>query len=87
MNCKHCGGPISSSTYTCQSCGKLATREQINMLKNFKQNSGWDNYTNPNTHYYKSNPAKEYQKKIGIFLIPIVILILLVIALLKIKAG
>lgn len=86
MHCKYCGCAIPSNNYICPKCGKMASKEQIQMLKSFKQNSGWNNYDNPNTSMYKSEKAKEYQKKIGIFLVPIVILILIVIALLKLIA-
>ena len=83
MHCKYCGTSIPSTTRRCPNCGRIASREQIEFLKDFNKNSGWDKYSSKFTSMYKSEKATEIKNKIGIILVPLIILILVIIALLK----
>lgn len=87
MHCKYCGTAIPSTSRRCPNCGRIATREQIEFLKEFNKNSGWDKYSNKNTAMYKSEKAYEKKNIIGIILVPLIILIIVVIALLKVLGN
>mgnify|MGYP001086812160 CR=1 FL=1 len=84
MHCKYCGTSIPSTTKWCPNGGSRARSEQIEFLKDFNKNSGWDKYSNKNTSMYKREKATEIKNKIGIILVPLIILILVIIALLKV---
>lgn len=77
MHCQYCGTAIPSTIKRCPNCGKMASREQMNFLKDFNKNSGWDKYTNKNTSIYKSEKAYERNNKIGIIIVPLIILIII----------
>ncbi|MGM9834951.1 MAG: hypothetical protein ACI31M_04160 [Bacilli bacterium] len=87
MHCKYCHTAIPSKTGICPNCGRMASSEQMQILKDFNKNSGWDRYSNPNTSMYKKESAHEQNKIIGIILVPLVILILIVIALIRVLTG
>lgn len=87
MHCKYCGTAIPSTTKRCPNCGRIASKEQQEFLKDFNKNSGWDKYSNKKTVLYKSEKAYEEKTIIGIILIPLIILIIVVIALIKVLGN
>lgn len=86
MHCKYCNTAIPSTTGICPCCGRMASKEQMKYLKDFNRNK-WDNTTNKNTSMYKSEKAHESNKKVGMFLVPVIILIVLLLALIKVIHG
>lgn len=85
MHCKYCHTAIPSTTYICPNCGKMATKEQVEFLKDFNKNN---NYHNINKKLYKKeNFYNESKNIIGIILVPVVILILVVIAFIRLMTG
>lgn len=85
MHCKYCHTAIPSTTCICPNCGKMATKDQIKVLKNFNKNSPW-NKNNSKERIYKDS-AYESNKIFGIILVSIVILILVIVAFIRVMTG
>lgn len=55
MHCKYCHTAIPSTTCICPNCGKMATKDQIKVLKKFNKNSPWNKNNSNEKQIYKDS--------------------------------